>query len=107
MVRRLAATAMGVALFGVLAGAAAAALSPVGLWTAENGRTWEALYVYRDGAVVSRYRTTLGPAVKGRMYAYRLDATPASFRGTFRFCIQSHDAAGNVSKPSCAKVRVR
>jgi len=73
----------------------------------DSGRTWEALYVYRDGAVVSRYRTTLGPAVKGRMYAYRLDATPASFRGTFRFCVQSHDAAGNVSKPSCAKVRVR
>lgn len=235
MVRRLAATAIGVALFGVLAGAAAAALSPVGLWKAENGRsyrwaalpgggygeyamtthrtsknrclvkpntlvyryhplggglfrmdsfiwnkdcsthwslsdetlkitvtatrmthscdkqyakvcwtytrardmqtpkvqalssegtvdgvtslryvvsddsgrTWEALSIYRDGAVVRRYRTTLGPAVKGRMYGYRLDATPASFRGTFRFCVQSHDAAGNVSKPSCAKVRIK
>lgn len=73
----------------------------------DSGRTWEAVYIYRDGAVVRRYRTTLGPAVKGRMYGYRLDATPASFRGTFKFCVQSHDAAGNVSRPSCAKARIR
>lgn len=73
----------------------------------DSGKTWDAFYLYRNGAVVRQYRTPLGPAVKGRMYGYKLQQTPASFRGTFRFCVQSHDAAGNVSKPSCAKVRIR
>lgn len=73
----------------------------------DSGRTWEALFIYRDGLVARRYRTTLGPAKVGRMYGYLLHKTPASFRGTFRFCVQAHDAAGNVSKPSCAKVRIR
>lgn len=73
----------------------------------DSGKSWEALTIYRDGAVARRYRTPLGPAKAGRLYGYILRATPASFRGRFRFCVQSHDAAGNVSKPSCATVTIR
>ena len=71
-----------------------------------SGRTWESLLIYSKGIEVRRYRTTLGPAKAGRVYAYKLKQTPANFRGTFRFCVQSHDAAGNVSKPSCATVTI-
>jgi len=71
-----------------------------------SGRSWEALSIYRNGVVARHYRTPLG-ASRGGLYGYRLLQTPASFRGVFRFCVQSHDAAGNVSKPSCAKVRIR
>ena len=71
-----------------------------------SGRTWEELSIYQDGSIARRYRTTLGPALVGRMYGYRLDKTPASFRGTFAFCIQSHDATGNVSPLSCATVAI-
>ena len=73
----------------------------------DSGRTWEILTIYRNGKPTARYRTTLGPAREGRIYAYRLDDTPASYRGTFRFCVQSRDAAGNVSKTSCAAVTIR
>lgn len=71
-----------------------------------SGRTWDELAIYREGLVARRYRTPLGPAKKGRIYAYKLDKTPAEFRGTFRFCVRSHDAAGNVSKASCSEVTI-
>ena len=72
-----------------------------------SGKTWEAVTLYADGTAIRRYRTTLGPAKAGRIYGYRLKQTPASFRGTFRFCVQSHDAAGNTSPPSCTTVTIR
>lgn len=71
-----------------------------------SGRTWDELTLYRAGLVARRYRTPLGPAVKGRIYAYKLAKTPAEFRGTFRFCVRSHDAAGNVSASSCSEVTI-
>jgi hypothetical protein len=73
----------------------------------DSGRTREALTIYRGAVVARRYRTTLGPAKAGHVYAYRLGRTPATFRGTFRFCVVSTDAAGNTSKPSCEKVSIR
>ena len=72
-----------------------------------SGKTWEALTLYKNGAAARRYRTKLGPALAGHVYDFHLDGTPASFRGTFRFCVQSHDAAGNTSKQSCSRVTIK
>ena len=71
-----------------------------------SGRTWEDVSIFKDGSVARHYRTILGPAKYGRMYAYKLDKTPASFTGVFSFCVQSHDAAGNESPVSCAVVEI-
>lgn len=75
--------------------------------TDDSGKTWDEFLLYRDGLVVRRYKTPLGPAVKGRMYGYKLQQTPAAFRGTFAFCVISHDAAGHTSVASCAPVTIR
>lgn len=71
-----------------------------------SGKTWEEIDLYR-GVLIRRYRTTLGPALKGHLYAYKLTATPASLKGKLTFCVHSHDAAGNVSKESCATLTIR
>jgi hypothetical protein len=70
-----------------------------------SGRTWEELDIYR-GVLIRRYRTTLGPALSGHVYAYKLTGTPASLKGKLTFCVHSHDAAGNVSKESCATLTI-
>lgn len=71
-----------------------------------GGKTWEELDLYR-GVLIRRYRTTLGPAVAGRVYGYKLTGTPTSLKGKLTFCVTSHDAAGNVSKESCATLTIR
>jgi hypothetical protein len=71
-----------------------------------SGKTWEELAVYR-GSLVGRWKTTLGPALKGHVYGYKLIGTPASMKGKLTFCITSHDAAGNKSKESCAALTIR
>lgn len=71
-----------------------------------SGKTRETIAIYRGGTLLARYRTTLGPARAGRVYAYRLTRTPADLRGSLRFCVQSSDAAGNTSKASCATVTI-
>ncbi len=71
-----------------------------------SGKTWEELTVYR-GSLVGRYKTTLGPALNGHVYAYKLLGTPASMKGKLTFCVTSHDAAGNVSKKSCATLTIK
>lgn len=72
----------------------------------DSGRTWEDLTLYKENSALRHFRTTLGPAVRGRIYAYKLRATPASMRGRFSFCVVSHDAAGNRSKERCAEVTI-
>jgi len=71
-----------------------------------SARTWEELDIYR-GALIRRYKTTLGPALAGHLYGYKLTGTPASLKGKLTFCVRSHDAAGNVSKESCATLTIR
>ena len=71
-----------------------------------SGKTWEELAVYR-GSIVGRWKTTLGPALKGHVYAYKLTGTPASMKGKLTFCVTSHDAAGNKSKESCAALTIK
>jgi hypothetical protein len=70
-----------------------------------SGKTWEELDIYR-GVLIRRYKTTLGPSLAGHLYGYKLDGTPASLKGKLTFCVTSHDAAGNVSKESCATLTI-
>jgi hypothetical protein len=71
-----------------------------------SGKTWEEVAVYR-GSIVGRWKTTLGPALEGHVYAYKLMGTPAKMKGKLTFCVTSHDAAGNRSKESCAALTIR
>jgi len=71
-----------------------------------SGKTWEEVAVYR-GSLVGRWKTKLGPALKGHVYGYTLTGTPASMKGKLTFCVTSHDAAGNKSKESCAALTIR
>lgn len=71
-----------------------------------SGKTWDELDIYR-GVLIRRYKTTLGPALNGHVYAYKLNGTPVSLKGKLTFCVRSHDAAGNVSKESCATLTIR
>lgn len=71
-----------------------------------SGKTWDELLIYRDGKLARKYKTTLGAAKAGRIYAYRLKQTPPDFAGTLRYCVVSHDSAGNASAPSCSTVTI-
>lgn len=71
-----------------------------------SGKTWDEIFIYRDNKIARKYKTTLGAATLGRIYAYRLKETPPDFAGTLRFCVRSHDVAGNVSAASCSSVTI-
>ena len=71
-----------------------------------SGRTHEELTVYVSSSDVRHYKTSLGPAVAGHLYGYRLLQIPSDMTGTFKWCVRSFDAAGNASAQSCSTLTI-
>ena len=71
--------------------------------TDDSGRSSEKVAVFSGNRVLSQSGwAAFGPA-DGKTYFFGFPAS-ASMNGIYRFCVQSRDPAGNVSKPSCAPV---
>ena len=72
-----------------------------------SGKTHEELSVYVSSSDVRHYKTTLGPAVAGHIYGYRLMQVPSDMTGTYKWCVRSFDAAGNASPQSCSTLTIK
>ncbi len=71
--------------------------------TDDSGRSSEKVAVLAGSRVVTQSGwAPYGPS-NGKLYFFDFPA-PASMTGTYRFCVQSRDPCGNVSKASCAPV---
>jgi hypothetical protein len=73
--------------------------------TDDSGQSADTLRVFRGRAAIARLSTGLGPASSAYVYFVRWHAPRR--RGAYRFCVQSRDPSGNVSRPSCARIRLR
>ena len=73
----------------------------------DSGKTHEELTVYVSSSDVRHYTTTLGPALAGHVYGYRLMQIPSDLTGTFKWCVRSFDAAGNASAQSCSTLTIK
>jgi hypothetical protein len=60
--------------------------------------------VLRGAKVLTTIRTGLAAVTPGDMYFVTWKATAR--RETLSFCVRAWDAAGNVSAPSCAPLRI-
>lgn len=73
--------------------------------TDAGGRSSERVAVYSGSRVLTKSGwVQFGPAT-GKIYYFDFPA-PSSMSGTYRFCVQSRDPAGNVSPLSCNTVQV-
>jgi hypothetical protein len=69
--------------------------------TDNSGRSSDKVAVYSGARVLTKSGwNAFGPA-NGKLYFFDFPA-PASMAGSYSFCVESRDPAGNVSKPSCA-----
>lgn len=71
-----------------------------------SGWSREKVRVLRGKVVVFAHMTRPAPFVEGRHYQVQWKV-PRSVQGTFRFCVQAWDPAGNGSAPVCARLTIR
>ncbi len=73
----------------------------------DSGSTWERVRVFRpNGRLLWSFETELAPSQAGRVYWVPWEA-PRGVGLKLRFCVRAWDEAGNVSKPSCAALRLK
>ncbi len=72
----------------------------------DSGKTHEELTLYVSSSDVRHYKTSLGPALSGHVYGYKLMGIPSDMTGTFKWCLRSFDAAGNASPQSCSTLTI-
>lgn len=75
--------------------------------TDNSGKSREWASVYRGKTQLATVRSPLDSAEPGVLYYFLTWKVPKTLpRGLYRFCVRAADAAGNLSKASCAGVRV-
>ena len=76
-------------------------------WAADGrGVSADTLRVYRRARLLRTIRLSLGDTIPFFTY-YARWRVPRTVRGKLRFCVQSVDAAGNLSNLSCARLVIR
>lgn len=70
-----------------------------------SGVTREAVAIYRGKTLLKRWASLKYGEAKGKVYFVNFPP-PAGFAGSYRFCVQSQDRAGNLSKISCASLKI-
>ena len=72
----------------------------------DTGKSVEALAIFRGKKVIARLSGDLGQALN-KVYHFKWRVPRTLKKGKYRFCVVSGDEAENISKRSCATLRIR